>query len=297
MNVDAIRHFYGYHFGMNRYIWDQYIVPLSQEQYVQASTYSIGSVRDQIVHMVNVDETWFRQLGGLDFVDWRDPKAYADRDKLRAEWDQVEQMMRDYGNQPQVVEQARMGLGGVYMALQKPDQAAKMFEDVAEGAGNEQAASGALVSYAGALIEQGKLDKVDAVVKEIKERFPTDQNAVINTRMSAASSDRRTLPNSGQPKPRSHRPKAMSGSSGSSSDSSHVAAPHGQNSFTTGQKSRVLPSSSMRSVFSRPFFNRRARWSSVSSAAAPCRMFVVSFIRSNPPFSRFRRHRAHTPRA
>ena len=96
MNVDAIRHFYGYHFGMNRYIWDQYIVPLSQEQYVQASTYSIGSVRDQIVHMVNVDETWFRQLGGLDFVDWRDPKAYADRDKLRAEWDQVEQMMRDY---------------------------------------------------------------------------------------------------------------------------------------------------------------------------------------------------------
>ena len=96
MNVDAFRQYYDYHFGMNRYIWNTFIMPLPQAQYIQKLDYSVGSVRNQLVHMANVDETWFRQLRGLDFIDWRDPNAYDDRDKLRTEWDQVEQMMRDY---------------------------------------------------------------------------------------------------------------------------------------------------------------------------------------------------------
>lgn len=96
MNADAFRHYYNYHLGMNRYIWNTFIMPLPQEQYVQKLDYSVGSVRNQVVHMANVDETWFRQLGGLDFIDWRDPSAFDDRDKLRAEWDQVEQLMLDY---------------------------------------------------------------------------------------------------------------------------------------------------------------------------------------------------------
>ncbi|QPC82327.1 DinB family protein [Phototrophicus methaneseepsis] len=96
MNADAFRHFYNYHFGMNRYIWNTFIMPLPQEQYVQEVAYSVGSVRNQVVHMANVDETWFRQLHNLDFINWREPSAFDDRDKLRAEWDQIEQMMRGY---------------------------------------------------------------------------------------------------------------------------------------------------------------------------------------------------------
>ena len=79
MNADAFRHYYNYHLGMNRYIWNTFIMPLPQEQYVQKLDYSVGSVRNQVVHMANVDETWFRQLGGLDFIDWRDPSAFDDR--------------------------------------------------------------------------------------------------------------------------------------------------------------------------------------------------------------------------
>ena len=55
--------------------------------------------------------------------------------------------------------------------------------------------------------------------------------------LTAAISDSRTLPSSGKPMPRSQRPKAISGSSGSSSLKSQVAPPHGQNSLTTGWKS------------------------------------------------------------
>jgi len=59
MNANAFRHFYNYHFSENRSLWDRYITPLSQEQFTQAANYSHGSVRDQIVHLMNVDEIWF----------------------------------------------------------------------------------------------------------------------------------------------------------------------------------------------------------------------------------------------
>src|SRR5690606_8573684 len=51
------------------------------------------------------------------------------------------------------------------------------------------------------------------------------------------NSERRTLPSSGMPSPRSHRPKAVSPSWGSSSVSSQVAWASGVNSLTTGSGS------------------------------------------------------------
>jgi uncharacterized damage-inducible protein DinB len=56
MNAAAFRHFYDYHFTENRKIWDRYIMPLTQEQFTQAAGYSHGSVSDQIVHLMSVDE-------------------------------------------------------------------------------------------------------------------------------------------------------------------------------------------------------------------------------------------------
>ena len=37
MNADAIRHFFNYHFAFNRFIWDNYISPLSLEQFNRPS--------------------------------------------------------------------------------------------------------------------------------------------------------------------------------------------------------------------------------------------------------------------
>jgi hypothetical protein len=53
------------------------------------------------------------------------------------------------------------------------------------------------------------------------------------------SSVRLTLPSSGEPKPRSHSPNAHSRSSGRMSVNSHVAAPSGVKSFTTGFGSKT----------------------------------------------------------
>ncbi len=96
MNADAFRHLYGYHFAENRKIWDSCIAPLSQEQFTQAVDYSYGSVRDQIVHLMDVDEAWFSGLRGVEPSEPLPPAGADDRKIIRAHWDKVEQFMRAY---------------------------------------------------------------------------------------------------------------------------------------------------------------------------------------------------------
>lgn len=96
MNVESIRHFYDYHFAENRVTWDKYIVPLTHEQFTQHVDYSMGSVRNQIVHLMRVDDNWFRDLRGFEIPDWPNPEDFNDRAAIRSQWDAIEQDMRGY---------------------------------------------------------------------------------------------------------------------------------------------------------------------------------------------------------
>ena len=59
MNAEAFRHFYEYHFTENPKLWGHYVMLLSYEQFTQAAGYSHGSVREQLIHLMSVDEIWF----------------------------------------------------------------------------------------------------------------------------------------------------------------------------------------------------------------------------------------------
>lgn len=96
MNADAFRHFYEYHFTENRKIWDRFVTPLSHEQFTQDMGYSHGSVRDQMVHIMRADELWFNELRGAEPSEPAPAASSDDREVIRARWDDVEQMMRDY---------------------------------------------------------------------------------------------------------------------------------------------------------------------------------------------------------
>ena len=96
MNANAFRHFYDYHFAENRKIWDSYVTPLADEQFTQDVAYSHGSVRDQIAHLMSVDESWFSELRGVEPSEPFPPANFDDRESIRAHWDSVEQSMRDY---------------------------------------------------------------------------------------------------------------------------------------------------------------------------------------------------------
>jgi uncharacterized damage-inducible protein DinB len=96
MNAIAFRHFYEYHFAENRKIWDSYITSLSDEQFTQNVDYAHGSVRNQIVHLMSVDDAWFSDLRGVENPESLDPANSDDRKIIRAYGDKVEQNMRDY---------------------------------------------------------------------------------------------------------------------------------------------------------------------------------------------------------
>ncbi|MCQ3974791.1 MAG: hypothetical protein DPW09_15220 [Anaerolineae bacterium] len=95
MNANAFRHFYNYHFTENRKIWN-YVSQLSHEQFTQQVGYSHGSVREQIVHLISCDDTWFSELRGVEPSESLPPTNLDDRNMIRTHWDRVEQNMRDY---------------------------------------------------------------------------------------------------------------------------------------------------------------------------------------------------------
>ncbi len=96
MNADAFRHLYEYHFSENRKTWDAYVAPLPFDQYKQESSYSHGSVRKQIIHLINTDEAWFSGLRGLEIAAPFTPPNFDARSIMRTRWDNVEQHMRAY---------------------------------------------------------------------------------------------------------------------------------------------------------------------------------------------------------
>ena len=96
MNADTFRHFFNYHFFENRKLWDAYITSLSYEKFTQAVNYSHGSVRDQVIHLISVDDIWFSELCGVESSEPLPSTGVDDRTIIRAMWDKVEQSMRDY---------------------------------------------------------------------------------------------------------------------------------------------------------------------------------------------------------
>jgi uncharacterized damage-inducible protein DinB len=95
MNAGAFRHFYDYHFAENRKLWD-HVMQLTPEQFTQPVSYSRGSVRDQVVHLMDCDDTWFSELQGVTPSEPAPQPHIDDRQILRARWDTIEQSMREY---------------------------------------------------------------------------------------------------------------------------------------------------------------------------------------------------------
>ena len=95
MNADAFRHFYDYHFAENRKLWD-HVLSLSHEQFIQPVGYSRGSVREQVIHLIDAEDMWFSELMGANPSEPIPPSDSDDHAFIRAHWDGVEQRIRGY---------------------------------------------------------------------------------------------------------------------------------------------------------------------------------------------------------
>jgi uncharacterized damage-inducible protein DinB len=95
-HADGFRHLYEYHFTINRKIWDLCIVPLTDEQFWRKVDYSVGSIRNHVVHILNIDDRWFSGLRGESIAGFLNPVHDAKRPLIRQKWDGIEAKMRTY---------------------------------------------------------------------------------------------------------------------------------------------------------------------------------------------------------
>lgn len=96
MNSHTIRTLYGYHFTLNRRLWQYGVVPLTDEEFLRPLDYSIGSIRNQIVHIMSVDQRWFARLMQRDVPPRSHEDEFTDRASVRATWTRIEEDMQIY---------------------------------------------------------------------------------------------------------------------------------------------------------------------------------------------------------
>ena len=93
---DALRLF-DYNLWANQKVWG-YVMSLSEEQFKQPSDYSIGSVHQQIVHMMDAEAVWLARVKGAAPEIFHEADVFPTRESIRARWDQVEANWRAYLN-------------------------------------------------------------------------------------------------------------------------------------------------------------------------------------------------------
>ncbi len=64
MTADGIRTLYDYHFALNRRVWDRCVMSLDAARFTEELGYSLGSIRNQVVHVASVDMRWLARLRG-----------------------------------------------------------------------------------------------------------------------------------------------------------------------------------------------------------------------------------------
>ena len=87
---------FDYHYGLFDRIWDC-VAELSAEQFVEEKGYSLGSIRNHLVHCANVDDRWLARLQGLTPPD-ADEADFPNQASARALWDDVRERVLGYVN-------------------------------------------------------------------------------------------------------------------------------------------------------------------------------------------------------
>jgi len=95
MNSDTIKTIFDYHYGMFDRVW-ACAEGLSAAQFVADNGYSLGSVRNHLVHCMNVDDRWLARLQETTLPDVLDEAAFPDQASIRPEWEAVRERVLAY---------------------------------------------------------------------------------------------------------------------------------------------------------------------------------------------------------
>ena len=88
MDSKTIKTIFNYHYGMFERVW-ACAEKLTNAQFVADNGYSLGSVRNHLVHCMNVDDRWLARLQETMLPEVLDEWIYPDLASIRPEWDDV----------------------------------------------------------------------------------------------------------------------------------------------------------------------------------------------------------------
>jgi uncharacterized damage-inducible protein DinB len=94
MNADGYRGLFDYHFDTYARIWAS-IDTLEEAEFTQKVDYSLGSLRDHMVHQMDVDRGWASVIRGEPRPEGLKPEHFATRAAVKEHWDQAEVEIRE----------------------------------------------------------------------------------------------------------------------------------------------------------------------------------------------------------
>ncbi len=95
MDSGTIKTIFDYHYGMFDSVW-ACAAQLSPAQFIDDNGYSLGSVRNHLVHCMNVDDRWLARLQETALPEILDEAAFPDRESIRPQWDAVRERVLAY---------------------------------------------------------------------------------------------------------------------------------------------------------------------------------------------------------
>lgn len=99
MTAEIVRAIFEYQIAEDRRLWDEAIMPLSEESFRRDTGYSWGSLQRECVHVVNVMQHSCDRVRGVKVVSAAVTVDDPTREQVRAVWDQVEAQWARYMDQ------------------------------------------------------------------------------------------------------------------------------------------------------------------------------------------------------
>jgi len=97
MTIDYLRLLFDYHYWAMQRVWNC-VAGLTPEQFTQPIDYSIGSIRNQMVHTMSAEWSWFSRLQGTSPDHFLPADNYPTPHAVQAAWRQIEADNRAFLN-------------------------------------------------------------------------------------------------------------------------------------------------------------------------------------------------------
>lgn len=95
MTIEHFKELFEYHYWANDRVWDC-ISKLSDGQFSRPCDYSVGSLHEQLVHMMSAEDLWYQRIIGASPQQLESTANYPTRDLIAQKWNAIKHAWLTY---------------------------------------------------------------------------------------------------------------------------------------------------------------------------------------------------------